>query len=261
MCDMTCDMTIYVWHGVWHDYICVTWRDLTIYVWHGIYMCDMACDMTYLYERHGALLCHVTHINETWVTYQRAMSHAKHSTFKAEVRTSHVTHTHESWGTYQCAVSQMWNFQGRGTHDPYRSTEWVMGHVSGRHITHVSESCMHCHACEWVLSQVWMSHVTHMNESRGTHEWDMSHMWMSHICTVTHANEHCHRWWVMPYTWMSHGTCTNAPCHTSEWVTSYIHMSHITHRMSNVPHVNQSCMKKKKKVGQSRASQGFEGAD
>jgi len=100
-------------------------------------------------------MCHVTHMTESWHTYEWGMSH---------IWMSHVTHINEA-----CHVR-----------------EWGMSHIWMRHVTHVKESW---HTYDWVIAHIWMSHVTHVNELCHTYEGNMAHIWMSR---VTHMNVSCH---------------------------------------------------------------------
>ena len=72
---------------------------------------------------------HVTHMNESYHTYEWVMSQAM-----SHMWMSHVTHMNESWRTY----------------------EWVMSHIWMSHVTHMNESC---HTYEWVMSHIWMWHI------------------------------------------------------------------------------------------------------
>ena len=68
--------------------------------------------------------------------------------------------------------------------DAFIRVPWQAGagttpsHVTGRHVTHMNESC---HTYEWVMSHAWMSHVTHMNKSRHTRDG------LIHTCGMTHS--------------------------------------------------------------------------
>jgi len=183
---------LHVWHGIQY----VTWR----VTW--LYMCDMAfiCvtwRVTWLiYMSDMVHCCAMSHINETWVTYQWAMSHAKHSRLR------------------------------------YAQ---VMSHMCMRHGARINALCR---KCETFKAEVRTIHVDQQNESWGMYQWDMSYMWVSHICTVTHANEYCHRCdWVMSHTWMSHGTLISETYHPCKWVIYA--MSRM--RTSTVTGVDESC--------------------
>ena len=95
-----CDVT---YSRVWHDsFTCVTWRirmcDMThSYVWHDSCMCAIwlihMCGMTHSYVWHDSfMMSHVTHMNESYHTYEWVMSH---------IWISHVTHMNESCRTYE----------------------------------------------------------------------------------------------------------------------------------------------------------------
>ena len=84
-------------------------------------------------------LSHVSHMNESCLTYECVMSH---------ICMSHVAHAHESCLTYERSCL---------------AYEWVKSHMRMSHVTR-----------EWVMSHIWMSHVSHMNESCLTYEWVMS---------------------------------------------------------------------------------------
>jgi len=97
------------------------------------------------------------------------------------------------------------------------------------------------------MLHVWMSHVTHMNDSCHTYEWIMTNIWMRH---VSNLNESCHTYeWVMSHIWMSHGTHMNEICCTDGWVTSHsdvtwlIYMCNMSHTMSGVSDMKESCLK------------------
>ena len=205
------------------------------------------------------LVCmrHGTHMNESWYTYEWAMSH---------MWMSHGPHLNESCHTcewvmvmvetrvtekrwYAWVMSRMWMNHGTHMNESWHTYEWVMSHIWMRHVTHVNESWwwwrrgwqkwggMHesWYAYEWITVHICMSH--------GTHEWFMSHIWMRH---VTHVNESWwwlrrgwQKWggmqesyhtyeWVMAHIWMSHVTHMNESCHTCECVMSHIWISHVT---------------------------------
>jgi len=66
---------------------------------------------------------HISHINESCLTYQWVMSH---------ISMSHVSHINESCLTYQ----------------------WVMSHIWISHVSHINESCL---TYQWVKPDVWRS--------------------------------------------------------------------------------------------------------
>ena len=130
--------------------------------------------VTHRVSRYGSWMSHVTHMKESWHTYEWVMSH---------IWMSHVTHMNESCHTYEWAMSHIWMSHVTHMNESCHTYEWVMSHIWRSHVTHMKESC---HTYEWAMSHIWMSHVTHMNKSCHTYEWAMSHIWMSH---VTHINE------------------------------------------------------------------------
>jgi len=138
-----------------------------------------------------------------------------------------VTHINDSWPTYEWVNRECHTFVTR--HEVYMSrvtSWWVMSHTWMSNVTRVSESWRtyervneSCHTCEWgVRDKIWsinescyilMSHVTHANEECHTYkwvlthiwmsEWGMSHMWMrrswldiKYTWVVLHLDESCH---------------------------------------------------------------------
>ena len=98
-----------------------------------------------------------------------------------------VTHVNESWHTYECVMSSnMWMRHVTHMIASRHTYESVISHIWMSYITHMNESC---HTYECVMLHTWMSHVTHMNASCHTYECVMSHTWMRH---VTHMNASCH---------------------------------------------------------------------
>jgi len=165
MCDMT---PSYVWH-VWHDsFICVTqlrmaisWEaSAFIHMWVHLFTCE-----------------HVqVHVKEWpfWV-----MSH---------IWRSHVTHVIESWRTYEGVRAHMWMSHVTHMNESCHTCEWVMSHIWRSHVTHVNESWR---TYEWVRAHMWTSHFAHMSESCHTYAWlmlqapfDVNGSWvMSHVLT------------------------------------------------------------------------------
>jgi len=182
----------------------------------------------------------------------------------------HVTHMNESYHTYDIVMPHMWKgdrmrIVSRWVMSRIIRDEWVMSLVWIRHVAHINESC---HARKWVMSHVWKGgwnahslqnescHASSVvNESCHSYEWGMPLLWMchvtrmyeschtctgvkSHICMshVTHMNKSCH-WYecAMPYARMSHAARTHETCPTYERVVSHMWMSHVT-RMNESRH-------------------------
>jgi len=105
-----------------------------------------------------------------------------------------VTHMNESYHTYEWVIAHM----NESWHTYEHSHGRVMSHIWMSHGTRMNASYMdeswHTHG--WVIlnnwmhmAHTWIRHVTHMNESWHTFECVMSHAWLSH---VTHMHESCH---------------------------------------------------------------------
>jgi len=102
---------------------------------------------------------HVTHMNESCLTYEWVMSH---------IWMSHVTHMNESRLTY----------------------EWVTSHIWMRHVSHMNESC---HTYECVTTRIWMRHVLHTSESCLTYKCVVSRTSMSHVSILQcHIAQNAH---------------------------------------------------------------------
>ena len=147
-------------------------------------------------------MCHVTHMNESYHTYEWIMSH---------IWMSHATHMNESCHTY----------------------EWDTTHIWMSHVTHMNESY---HTYEWVISHIWMSHVTCMHESCHVYV-----RVKQHICCNTYVackdnlfqSESCfsskcytYEWviWmskVNTYEWVISNTCTSCCVYISESRCAY----------------------------------------
>jgi len=208
-----------------------------------------------------AWLSHVSHINESCLSYQRVMSH---------ISTSHEN-THPK------------------DHDAFPKA-WLS------HVSHINESCLSnqwginesCLSCKWFMFFIWMtiwrSHVSHINKSRKrtsqgprfnlclcTCVWvcndsfirDMTHAcmtWLIHVChdiwetCVTYGRHvSSHTWmshmspmWHMNESHVSHVNVTCLPCERFIWETcdSFIHVCHtwmshmspIVHKIDTVWH-------------------------
>ena len=122
-------------------------------------------------------MSHVTHMNESWHTYEWVMSH---------IRMSHVTpwiiHAHNR------VVNCVANLSNESRH----TYKWVMAHTWMSHVTPTNESRQTANrvpyriTCMNASSHTWASHDTQKTESwhtRISHEWATTHMdelWMSH---------------------------------------------------------------------------------
>jgi len=106
---------------------------------------------------------HVSHTNESCLTYKRVMSH---------IQTSHVSQINESCLKYKR----------------------VMSHIQTRHVSQINESRL-TNTNESVMPHKWISHVTqishgtHTNESWHTYEWVMANKWMSHVTRHTSSSK------------------------------------------------------------------------
>ena len=154
----------------------------------------------------------------------------------AHIRMSHVSHMNESCLTYEWVMSHIWiqAFHRRLTY------EWVMSHIWMSHVSHMNKSCR---TLECQTSNMWMSHVAHMNESFHTYEYmcpchvglietnkrrlgrgilDMTHSYVWHdsfICV----------------TWLIHLCDTQKTSHTYDWFMSYIRRNHVTRTDETCP--------------------------
>jgi len=183
-------------------------------------------------------MCHVTHTNEPWHTYEWVMSN---------VRMGHVTPMNESCHTYEGVTSHVWMSHVTHMHKYMmalntRRCWWYVSQFMS-HVTRMNESCQ---TYEWVMSHIWMSHVTYMSESRHIYVWiydDSAHPQVLMVCLKIH--ELCPtyervtsqfqgtsissplREWVRSHIWMSPVTLMNESRHRYEWVTSHIWVSHV----------------------------------
>jgi len=182
----------------------------------------------------SAFLSHVTHMNESCLTYEWVMS---------QICMSHVTYMNASCHTYEWVLSHIWMRRVSHMNECHKSMslitdmneschtyEWVMSYVWMSHVTYTNESC---HTYDWVMSHVQLSHATRMDESCHTYERGMSHVWIS---LVTYMNESCHAYgWVMSHTWMSHVTpmnesyltCGAQNCDTIA-ISRYVYVWHVS---------------------------------
>jgi len=198
-------------------------------------------------------MSHVTHKNESWVTYT-----SRTASTRTWVKMVYVTRRNESCHTQIWVMSQT-----KMSHDlyilhepppPEHEWKWFM---SGIVISHVTHPCvMSCQTYEWFMSHSkYMSdscHTGFMSHSKSkscqTYEWFMSHIPMC-VIHVTHMgmSRHTHEW-VVSHKWVSHVTHMSVSCHTHEHVMSHTWVSHVTHtlstyhlHLSHVPFISVSC--------------------
>jgi len=65
---------------------------------------------------------------------------------------SHVTHINESYHTYEWVMSHIWTSPITHMNEWCHTHEWVMSHTWTSHVTHMNGSC---HTQEWVMSHIW----------------------------------------------------------------------------------------------------------
>jgi len=185
----------------------------------------------------------ITHMNESYHTYEWVMSH---------IWMRPVTHMNASRHTYEWVMSHIW--MGRVTHmnESCQTYECVMSRIWRSHVTHMKESC---HTYECVVSHIWMSHVEHMKESCHTYECIMSRLkrrieschtqkWVTNdsvMCAILniHVSFVCERvvWHeLMSHKWLSH------MCDTTPSFSIRVQMHHVTHivALSHVTHIHES---------------------
>jgi len=120
------------------------------------------------------VMSHVTHMNESYHTYELVMSHR----IMSHTWLNYVKHINES-----CHIQSL--------------------HIWLSHVTHMNDSC---HTYEWVMShqiefvtppKIRMAtnsydicHATHMTDSYHTCDWVMPHIWMSYVT----FNIFAHQW-------------------------------------------------------------------
>jgi len=143
------------------NHICnILLKTLLIHIWDTTRLSmrhDSFIRVRYTARLHEGILMwtsHGTHMNKSWHTYERVMSH---------ICTSHVSHMKESCLTYERVLSYIWT----------------------SHVSHMNESCL-TYKCD--MSRICTSHVS-MYDWLMAHIW-MSHIWISHasyIRTLTAA--------------------------------------------------------------------------
>jgi len=124
---------------------------------------------------------HLTHINKQ--CHAPLQPHSHLLTAKGFVQMSHVTHMNESYRTYEWVMSHIWtshvtdldslrHSRVKAERFVYKCNVVVYGlwHSTycTSHVTHMNGSY---YTYEWVMSHIWMSHVTHTNESCHICEW------------------------------------------------------------------------------------------
>jgi len=110
---------------------------------------------------------HVTHMNESYPTYESVTSHIWMSVVAHMNESCHtVAHLPRSYVTH--SRFHMWHTGGPA--------------VQRHSVFEINESC---HTYEWVMSHIRMSHVTQ-------HYTRHIHMWHTFEWVVSHMNESCH---------------------------------------------------------------------
>ena len=163
---------------------------------------DLAKEFGGFQWRASECLCHGTHINESWHTYEWVMAH---------LSMSHSTHMNESWRTYEWVMAHLWMSHGTHMKESWHTYEWVMAYIWMSHVTHIHGK-WHTHTR--VLALLWIRHGTPMNTSWHTYEYVMAHIWIRHGTPMNTS------WltyeYVMAHLWIRHGTHMNTSWHTYE---------------------------------------------
>jgi len=107
---------------------------------------------------------HVTHMNESWHTYELVTSHMNEP---CHVCMSHVTHLNKSCRTYNASCL---------------TYGWIISQIWMIHVAHLNESC---HTYEWKLPHIW-------NESLYTFERGMSHIWITRLNVLAKNRRNWH---------------------------------------------------------------------
>ena len=212
-------------------------------------MCDM-CDVARIIDVLSYIwMSHVTHMNESWHTYEWVMSH---------IWMSHVTRMNVEWfdelifhHSFMCSYElvESWWFDEHMKESWYEHicVPWLLTEGSlASYVCHDSFICV-----PWLLHVLipWLLHVLvvsfmwwyeHMKESWHTYEWVMAHIWIRrsyehmkewwNMSSSNHMKESWHTYeWVMAHRWTSHVTHMNESCRPYEGVMSHIWRSHVAH--------------------------------
>jgi len=171
---------------------------------------------------------HVTHVNESWHTYEWNRSH---------IWMSHVTHMNESCRKYTPFLELRFTDFWVKPHIRMSRTTHIVPHMCGLSLKSESHS-WHTHS--WHVTHSWQWHMNEsyhtyrppqtdfwvISESCHTYEWVDSFVFVSclvHMCVTTHSyvtvtnewhvtNEYVTNEWHMNesyHTWMRHDTNTN----------------------------------------------------
>jgi len=107
-------------------------------------------------------ICVLACMNEIW--HICVMAHHVTCKESCHTRISHVTHMMESWCTWQWFMSRIWMSHITQSNVPCHAYKWVRSHIGMSRVKHMNESChkyewvmsdmkQSCHTYEWVMSQ------------------------------------------------------------------------------------------------------------
>jgi len=181
---------IYIW-DVTHSYVkhvSFTW-DMT----HSSVVCTVGLGARQGVPRFSKTR-HVTHMNESYYSYEYGMSH---------LCMSHGAHMNESCRTYQWVMMHIWKSHVTHINESYYSYEWVMSHLWTSHGANMNVSCR---TYQQITVHIWMSHVTQRNNSYYAYKDSMSHITHSYVWHDSFISATCfiHMWLIYK-------------CHTYEW--------------------------------------------
>jgi len=155
--------------------------------------------MAHIRMSHVTYQCVITHANKV----HKHMQQTTHGAYEScRVCMSHVTHVNESWHTYEWLMTHIWMSHGAHTNESCHmwmrnnTFEWVYRQVQ-QTMHGVYESYQHTwmshvtHECNIIeLCQIWMSSVAYER---------VIAPWMSHVrfeWVLSHMNESLHLEWV-----------------------------------------------------------------
>jgi len=127
-------------------------------------------------------MSHVTHMNESFHTYEWVMSH---------IWMSHVTHMNESWHTYEWVMSHIWMSHGAHLNELCHTYEWVMSHIRMSHVTHTNASCRNTHIHStptWNTQYTYLRYTAHSRETSSTQHSCSRHTTITWITQYTHVS-------------------------------------------------------------------------
>ena len=134
--------------------------------------------------------------NDEWV-----MSHMTESCLMSHMWISHVTHMNESCLTYEWVMSQLWMSHVSCMNESCLTYEWVMSHIWMSHVSHDwVMSHMTCLMLSYVthdpfMCVTWLIHICDMTHSYVRHDsvsryhtWHTTHSCVWHVI-ITYAND------------------------------------------------------------------------